>query len=64
MLLLRTWAVWGRFRNILLALGILWVVRNCYPYIPLNPDLIQLCSLTGGGSTLYEALTVISESLN
>jgi len=44
MLLLRTLAIWGMSRNVLIPLNILWA----------------LCFLTGAGSTLYEALTVIS----
>jgi len=63
MLLLRTWAIWGRSRNILVSLSILWIVRDFYPYITLKFDFIQLCLLSGGGSTLYLALTVISESV-
>jgi len=43
LLLLRTWAIWGRSRNVFLSLSVLWI----------------LCLLTGVGSTLYEALTVI-----
>lgn len=51
-------------RNVFIPLNILWAVCDVYLHITLTPYLMQLCLLTGAGSTLYEALTVISELLD
>ena len=62
MMLLRTWAIWRRTRNILIYLGVILVVRVFYPNVVLTLDpCIQLCTIVAFGCTLYEMLTVISE---
>jgi hypothetical protein len=64
MLLLRTWAIWGRSRTILIGLCLLLVVSDLYHDVTLrcNP-CIQLCMVAAAGSALYLSLTVISELL-